>query len=93
MPAILVTIGIYIISSVIAKVLVAFGIGLFSYYGLYQLVEQLLSQVQPLLSSLPPEVFQLISLAGIPTSLSIIGSAFLTRAAIKSIEVFFGIRS
>lgn len=93
MPAILVTIGIYIISSVIAKVFIALGIGLFSYYGLYELVQQLLSQVQGLMSSLPAQVFQIISLGGIPQAMSILGSAVLTRAAIKSIEVFFGVRS
>ncbi|MDP2746606.1 DUF2523 domain-containing protein [Pseudomonas sp.] len=93
MPAILVTIGIYIISSVIAKVFVALGIGLLSYYGLYELVQQLLGQVQGLISSLPPQVFQIISLGGIPQAMSIIGSAVLTRAAIKSVEVFFGVRS
>ncbi|NMY53446.1 DUF2523 domain-containing protein [Pseudomonas sp. WS 5011] len=93
MPAILVTIGIYIISSVIAKIFVALGIGLLSYYGLYELVQELLNQVQDLMTSLPPQVFQIISLAGIPQAMSIIGSAVLTRAAIKSVEIFFGVRS
>lgn len=90
MPAILVTIGVYIISSVIAKLFLALGIGIFTYYGLYALVEQLLNQIQGLISGLPPQVFQLISLAGIPESMSIIGSAVLSRAAIYSMQVFFG---
>lgn len=93
MPAIIAAIGVWVISSVIAKVFIALGIGLFSYYGLYALVEQLLNQVSGLLNGLPAEVFQLISLAGIPEALSIIGSAVLTRAALNSVQVFFGVRS
>lgn len=90
MPAVLVTIGIYIISSVIARLFLALGIGMFTYYGLYNLVETLLAQAQSLFSSLPPQVFQLLSLGGIPEALSIICSAVLTRAAIMAIQVFFG---
>lgn len=90
MPAILVTIGIYIISSVIVKLFLALGIGIFTYYGLYAAIEAVLEQLQVLFSSLPPQVFQLLSLGGIPEALSIICSALLTRAAIKSIQIFFG---
>ena len=93
MPAVIAAIGVWVISSVIAKVFIALGIGLFSYYGLYALVEQLLNQVSALLNGLPAEVFQLISLAGIPEALSIIGSAVLTRAALNSVQVFFGVRA
>lgn len=93
MPAVIAAIGVWVISSVIAKVFIALGIGLFSYYGLYALVEQLLNQVSSLLNGLPAEVFQLISLAGIPEALSIIGSAVLTRAALNSVQVFFGVRA
>lgn len=92
MPAILVTIGVYIISSVIAKILLALGIGLFTYYGLYTLVQQLLNQVRTVFSGVPSQVSQVLSLAGIPEALSIIGSAVLTWAAIKSMQVFFGSR-
>ncbi|XLX38383.1 DUF2523 family protein [Ectopseudomonas mendocina] len=92
MPAVLVTIGVYIISSVIAKLLLALGIGLFTYYGLYTLVQQLLQQVQIAFGGLPSQVSQILSIAGIPEALSIIGSAVLTWAAIKSMQVFFGSR-
>lgn len=90
MPAVLVAIGVYIISSVIAKVFIALGIGLFTYYGLYELVQQLLSQVQGLWGSVPPQVYQVLSIGGIPQAMSIIGSAVLTSASIKAVSVFFG---
>lgn len=93
MPAILAYIGVWVISSVIVKLFVALGIGLFTYYGLYELVEQLLLQVRTLFTSLPPQVFQLVSLAGFPAAFSIIGSAILTRAAINAVQVFFGART
>lgn len=92
MPAVLVTIGVYIISSVIAKLLLALGIGLFTYYGLYTLVERLLQEVQIAFGGLPSQVSQILAIAGIPEALSIIGSAVLTWAAIKSMQVFFGTR-
>ncbi len=93
MPAVLAAIGVWVISSVIVKLFLALGIGLFTYYGLYELIQQLLSQVQAAMSSLPSAVFQLVSLAGIPQALSIIGSAVLTRASINAIQMFFGVRS
>lgn len=92
MPAVLAAIGVWVISSVIVKLFLALGIGLFTYYGLYELIQQLLSQVQAAMSSLPSAVFQLVSLAGIPQALSIIGSAVLTRASINAIQTFFGVR-
>lgn len=93
MPAVIAAIGVWVISSVIAKLFIALGIGLFSYYGLFELTRAMLDQVNVLMNGLPSEVFQLISLAGIPQALSIIGSAIMTRAAINSIQLFFGIRS
>ncbi|EFX63428.1 hypothetical protein DAPPUDRAFT_335484 [Daphnia pulex] len=91
MPAVLAAVGVWIISSVIAKVLVALGIGLFTYYGLFGLVEELIDQLRFLLGDMPPAVFQIISLFGFPEGLSILCSAFLTRAAIQSTKVFFGL--
>ena len=93
MPPVIAAIGVWVISSVIAKLFIALGIGLFSYYGLYELTQAMLDQIDNLIGALPSAVFQLISLAGIPQSLSIIGSAVLTSAAIKSIQLFFGICS
>jgi hypothetical protein len=93
MPAMLIAVGVWVISSVIAKLFVALGIGIFTYYGIYELIQQLLAQVQGLMGTLPAAVFQLLSLAGIPQALSIIGSAILTRASINAIQLFFGVRS
>lgn len=93
MPAILVTIGVYIISSVIAKILVAMGIGVFTYYGLLALVQELIAQVQSAFAGLPAQVSQVLSIAGIPEALSILCSAFLTRASIQAIQTFFGART
>jgi DNA-binding transcriptional MocR family regulator len=93
MPAVLVTIGVYIISSVIAKILVALGIGIFTYYGLLALVEQIVQQAQIAFGGLPAQASQVLSIAGIPEALSILCSAFVTRASIQAIKTFFGTRT
>jgi len=93
MPAVLVAIGVWVVSSVIAKIFVALGIGLFTYYGLLHLVEQLIAQVQTSFGGLPAQVSQILSIAGIPNCLSIVCSAFLTRASIQAIQTFFGARA
>lgn len=93
MPAVLVSIGVWIISSVIAKIFVAMGIGVFTYYGLLTLVEKLVAQVQTSFGGLPAEVTQILSIAGIPECLSIVCSAFLTRASIQAVQTFFGARA
>lgn len=93
MPAVLVAIGVWVVSSVIAKLFVALGIGLFTYFGLLELVERLVGVLESTFSGIPVQIMQLLSIAGIPNCLSIICSAFLTRASIQAIQTFFGARS
>lgn len=93
MPPVLVAIGVWVISSVIAKLFVALGIGLFTYYGLLELVERIIDQAQSMFGGLPASAVQIMSIAGVPEALSIITSAFLTRASIQAIQTFFGARA
>ncbi len=93
MPQVLVAIGVWIISSVIAKLFVALGIGVFTYYGLLELVERIIDQAQAMFGGLPASAAQIMAIAGVPEALSIITSAFLTRASIQAIQTFFGART
>lgn len=93
MPQVLVAVGVWVISSVIAKLFIALGIGVFTYYGLYELAERLVDQAQAIFGTLPVAAAQIMAIAGVPEAMSIITSAFLTRASIQAIKTFFGVRA
>jgi len=91
MPALLAPLLIWILSSAVAKVLVALGIGFMTYSGILALVETFLDQSTGFLSQLPVEILSLMHLAGVDQALSIIGGAMLTRAAIQAAKVSVGL--
>lgn len=91
MPALLSGLLIWVISSAVARVLVALGIGFFTYSGLVALVESLVGQLQPMLSGLPSQVLSLLAIAGVPQALSIVCSAVLTRAAFNAARIAVGL--
>lgn len=93
MPNILILIISYALGSFILRIFASLGIGIFTYKGLYALVEQMLSYIEPLISELPLAIVEILSIAGVPEALSVICSAVLTRAAIKSASAFVGITS
>lgn len=91
MPALLAPLLIWILSSAVARVLVALGIGFFTYAGLVDLVQAGLGQVQAMAANFPAAVLQLCGLAGVDEGISIIGSALLTRAAINAAKLTVGL--
>lgn len=93
MPKFLIIIISYALGSFVLRMFAALGIGIFTYKGLYSLVEGLLDLIEPTLSQLPSSILDILSIAGVPEGLSIITSAVLTRAAIKSVSTFIGVTS
>ncbi|MEB3736225.1 DUF2523 domain-containing protein [Halopseudomonas pachastrellae] len=91
MPALLAPLLIWVLSSAIARVFVALGIGLFTYTGIKSLVEFALDQATQFVGQLPSAVLDLIALAGVDQAISIIGSALLTRAAITAARISVGL--
>lgn len=90
MPAALAMIIGYALSSFALKLASTLAIGLMTYYGLYTLVEEAIDLIDPMISGLPADVLSILAIAGVPEALSVICSALLTRAAIKSAQVWVG---
>lgn len=80
----------YAISGFFIKLFTTIGIGLFTYQGLKALVNGFLDLIQPAVSGLPEYVINILAIAGVPEGLTIISSALLTRAALRSAQVWVG---
>jgi len=90
MQAILIPLFGFIISSAIVKILLALGIGFFTYTGLEALIGQLLDMFASNMNGIPVSVMQLMNLAGFSQAFSILSAALLARAAIQSMKAFVG---
>lgn len=82
---------IWALSSFLVKIFATLGIAIFTYQGLYALVEGFIDSIQPLMSGLPEVMLNFLALAGVPEGLSIVVSALLTRAAINAAKAFVGV--
>lgn len=91
MPALLMPLLAYVLSSFLLKVFTGLGIAIFSYWGLSALIESALDHMVPLLGALPAGVVTIISMSGVPEGMSVIASAALTRAAYESARAFVGV--
>lgn len=80
----------YAISGFFIKLFTTIGIAMLTYKGLSALVEGFLDMIEPMVSGLPEYVINILAIAGVPEALSIIASAILTRAAIRSAQVWVG---
>lgn len=83
----------YALGSFLLRLFTTLGIGIFTYVGLSGLVRDGLNMIQPLINGLPEYVLKIVSIAGLPEAVSIIGSALLVRAAINSAKAFVGVVS
>lgn len=81
----------FALSSFVVKLTTTIGIGLFTYAGLKSLVNGFLDMIEPMTSGLPEYVLNFLAIAGIPEALSLIASALLTRAAIRSAQTWLGV--
>lgn len=80
----------YAISGFFIKLFTTIGIAMLTYQGLSSLVEGFLDMIAPMTSGLPEYVLNIIAIAGVPEALSIVASAIMTRAAIRSAQVWVG---
>ena len=83
----------YALGSFLLRLFTTLGIGIFTYVGLSNLARNGLDMIQPLINGLPEYVLNIVSIAGLPEGLSVIGSALLVRAAINSARAFVGVVS
>jgi len=88
MPALLIPVLVWVLSSAVAKILLALGIGFATYTGLQSLISELISLFQSNMSGIPVQILQLMELAGFSQAFSILSSALLARAAIQSAKAF-----
>jgi len=77
-----------LVTPIARKVLVALGIGLVTYVGYSQLIDQVKSHIITQMSGLPAKTMQIITLYGLPESLAIILGAFTTAASISALKKF-----
>lgn len=83
---------VWAIGSAFARILMALGLGFATYKGVDKLAEKFFVQFESLLGHLPTSLIQLLRLAEVDTSLSIIFSALLLRIAMDTARVFVGLR-
>jgi hypothetical protein len=89
LPAIWALLGPFLVSitgSIVARVLLALGMGVVSYAVLSTLASNFVSQMQSNYDALNGVVLTLLNMAGGGVSLGIIGSALITRASLMAIK-------
>jgi hypothetical protein len=67
-----------LISSVVGRVLAALGMGIITYNGASVLMDYFIAQIQTQFTGTPESVLQIITLFGIPESMSIILGAYVS---------------
>lgn len=90
MASLLVTVITFALSNFVIKILVALGVGFFSYAAISTLLDAALVYVTQYMHQLPSSVIQLLALAGVDTGLSIMGSALVVSASFRAAKVFVG---
>lgn len=89
----LIGIGVWVLSSVIARLVAASGLGFYTYSKLDFYIEKLMNYMTQYLSELPLILLQLLRLAEVDTAISIIFSAMLSSVAIRVGMVVLGVKS
>lgn len=79
-------------AGLIQRVLLGAGLTLVVYSGVSELAESLLNAVATSFSQLPQAIFQLAMLSGIGQSISILGSAVLSRVALSMASNVVGLK-
>lgn len=92
MAVLLKSVLVWALSTTFLKLMLALGLGFLTYTGLESAVTVLLSQLSSAVGGIPEALYAILSRIGFFDGLSIIGSAMLTSAAIKSVKVFVGLK-
>jgi hypothetical protein len=86
MAKLLVIIGQYLLSSMIARLLTGAGLAILSATALTTLINTYFNGFNSVIGSFPPVVLGLAHISGLDTALSIIISAIIAKIAIRSIS-------
>lgn len=70
------------------KVLTALGVGIVSYAGFSTLIDQVTAHIISNMNGIEPAYLQIITLFGIPESVSITLGAFTTAATVMTLKKF-----
>lgn len=81
-----------VLGNLLVKMMVSLGIGFLTYTGLEGFITGALGQLATAIGGLPAEVYAILARLGIFEALSIMGSAMILSATIKSVRVFLGIK-
>ena len=92
LPPIMLKIIGFALGSFVLRLFTGLGIGIITYQGFEAFLEAFLGHLEPLFHELPAAMVNILAMAGVPEALSIVTSAMLSRAAIKSAAVFFGVK-
>lgn len=92
MSALLKVVLTWALSSALVKIMLALGLGFLTFTGLNAAVDALLGSMAANVGGLPADVYAMLARLGLFEGLSIIGSAMLLSAAIKSAKVFVGVK-
>ena len=90
--ALLTTMFTTLMASFIARILIGAGLAFITYQALDGYVEGFLNQMSSNLSGLPGDMLALLTMAGVPSALEILGSAMMTVVAIKLTDRVMGVR-
>lgn len=90
MAAFLQVVLVWVISSAIAKILLSLGVFFVSFVYISNLVDDAVLKIKQNYYALPADFLSLLSIAGVPSALSVILSSFLIAATIRSARVWFG---
>ena len=90
MPALLMTLAGYIISSLIARLLIGAGLSVVTFVFINDLVDQAKNAIQGAFLNLPADALAFIQLYKIDQAISIIISALSIAAYVKTAKAFVG---
>lgn len=79
-------------ASLIARVMIGAGLAFVTYQAIDGYVEGFLNETTSGLSGLPADMLALLTMAGLPSALEILGSAMLTVVAVKLTDRVMGIK-
>lgn len=92
MSALLKVVLTWALSSAVIKIMLALGLGFLTYTGLEAAIDAALGSLASMVGGLPEGIYAMLARLGLFEGLSIIGSAMLLSAAIKSAKVFVGVK-
>lgn len=86
-------IGVWVFASVIGRIILAIGIGFYTYTKLDEYIIKAMNYMTQYFSELPVSLLQIMRIAEVDTAISIIFSAILSTVAVRAGMIVLGVRS